>query len=304
MHPVFGKFTEQFVGSFLYGVSFTEHTLYLGLIPLILAFSAFKKRRQRDREGFYIRFFVFLAIAAWLFSQPPWWKIGAFKIYMPSFFMYKILPMYRAYCRFGVVLIFAVAVLAGFGLKFLLAKFKSAWVKSGIAALCSLLVLFEFWNYPPFKLINLQPAARVYNWLKDEPQDTVIAQYPLDNQVTNPAYLFSQTQHGKRMINATEQGTYANRIANNITKLSEPETAGVLKWLGVKYVLVHRREYLDSQMISQIKELESISLNPGLRLVRNFAGQDCPQSQAICASDIGSVDVYEVVAKDPLDPQL
>ena len=39
---------------------------------------------------------------------------------MPSFFMYKILPMFRAYCRFGIVVELAVAVLAGFGLKFFL----------------------------------------------------------------------------------------------------------------------------------------------------------------------------------------
>ncbi|MFA5357160.1 MAG: hypothetical protein WC301_07180, partial [Candidatus Omnitrophota bacterium] len=41
VHPFFGGFTEQFIGSSLYGVSLTEHTLYLGWMPLILAFVAF-----------------------------------------------------------------------------------------------------------------------------------------------------------------------------------------------------------------------------------------------------------------------
>src|SRR3989338_3141165 len=113
-HPVFGEFTEQFIGSNLYGLSLTEHTLYLGWVPLILAFTAFRSRRRRKgylvvsskknqsfNENFSIYFFLVLAVVSWLFSQPPWWNIFGFKLYMPSFSMYKIVPMFRAYCRFG-----------------------------------------------------------------------------------------------------------------------------------------------------------------------------------------------------------
>ncbi len=51
VHPIFGKFTEQFIGTQLYGVSFTEHTLYLGWIPLILAFVAIKRWRKMRKIG-------------------------------------------------------------------------------------------------------------------------------------------------------------------------------------------------------------------------------------------------------------
>ena len=47
VHPVLGKFTEQFIGSPLYGLSFTEHTLYLGWTPLILSFIVFRRWRKR-----------------------------------------------------------------------------------------------------------------------------------------------------------------------------------------------------------------------------------------------------------------
>ncbi|MDD2703349.1 MAG: hypothetical protein PHC33_05035, partial [Candidatus Omnitrophica bacterium] len=101
-HPVFGKFTEQFVGGGFYGESFTEHTLYLGWVPLLLAGIAYRRWRQlrktsvKDmpaqniisgdtRYTFYLGFFIFLGIVAWLFSQPPWWQWGPLKRYMPSF---------------------------------------------------------------------------------------------------------------------------------------------------------------------------------------------------------------------------
>ena len=101
--------------------------------PLILAFVAFRRwRRKRKRlpvtsyqslennEDFYIGFFVFLYLAGCGISQPPRWDIFGFKLYMPSFLCIKILPMFRAYCRFGIVVERAVAVLAGFWLKFFL----------------------------------------------------------------------------------------------------------------------------------------------------------------------------------------
>ncbi|MFC1804517.1 hypothetical protein ACFLZ3_01655 [Candidatus Omnitrophota bacterium] len=296
VHPVFGKFTEFFVGSFLYGDSFTEHSLYLGWTVLILAFVAFRKRKKSKKYHFYIGFFLWLAIASWLFSQPPWWKIGPIKIFMPSFFLYKVIPTFRAYCRFGIVLMLAVAVLAGFGLKFILGKFKTKRSRFAITALFCGLVLFEFWNYPPFKVIDVSKTPEVYRWLKQLPQDIVIAEYPLDADSPNEVYKFYQTEHEKKMINGTIPGTHANKISQTITKLSDPDTGGILKSIGVKYVVVHRNDYLESGLVDDKNELTKISLNPGLKLVKSFSAQQCQRKDIACTEETGQIDVYEVVA--------
>jgi len=317
MHPVFGKFTEQFIGSQLYGESLTEHTLYLGWIPLILAFVAFRRwRRKRKefyklgtvpcgdspyKEDFYIGFFIFLVIVAWFFSQPPWWKFGPIKILMPSFFMYKILPMYRAYCRFGIVVMLAVAVLAGFGLKFILERFKTQKSKIAITTLFCGLVLFEFWNWPPYKVIDVSVVPAVYYWLREQPGDFVIAEYPLDADTPNEMYKFYQIKHEKKIINGTIPGTYANKFAQTITKLSNPHTASVLKWMEVKYVLVHREDYLKTELIEEIEELNKIPKNPGLKFLKSFPAQECPQKDIMCVQKTGQIDVYEVVA-EPIKP--
>lgn len=310
-HPVFGKFTERFIRSPLYGISYTEHTLYLGWVPLILAFVAFRKWRKqrvknhnfRTNSDFYIGFFILLAIVAWLFSQPPWWKFGPVKIFMPSFFMYKLLPMYRAYCRFGIVVMLAVAVLAGFGLKFILEKFKSQKTRIFLTSLFSGLVLFEFWNWPPYKIIDVSKAPQVYYWLKEQPGNFVIAEYPLDADAPRDIYKFYQIFHNKKIINCTIPGTYANKIAQKIRKLSEPRTAGILKWMGVKYVLVHRDDYLNTELVEEVEELKKIAQNPGLKLVRSFPAQDCPQRNIMCTQKSGPIDVYEVIAS-PIKPEV
>lgn len=301
-HPIAGKFTEKIIGSPLYGASFTEHTLYLGWAPLVLAFVAFrrwkknKKSNLTAKEYFYIGFFLSLAFIAWLFSQQPWWQIGRFKLYMPSFFMYKIAPMFRANCRFGILVMMAVAVLAGFGLKFILDKVKTQKAKFALTVLFSGLVLFEFWNYPPFKVIDLSSVPQVYYWLKDEPGDFLIAEYPLDVDGANETYKFFQTRHEKKIINGSAPGTYANSLARDIKRLSDAGTAGILKWMGVKYILVHKEGYLNTDLIEDREELDMINKNPGLRLIKVFPPQECPQDNLSCLQKTGQVDVYELEA--------
>jgi hypothetical protein len=314
-HPVFGKFTTMFVGSHLWGGSFTMHQLYLGWVPLILAIYAIRKWREQRRlrgqsslgavpqQDFYIGFFIFLALIAWLFSQPPWWQMGNMRIYMPSFFMYKILPMYRAYCRFGIIAILAVSVLAGYGLKFVLDKFKNRWVKGIISVLCCGLVLFEFWNWPPYKVIDVSKAPDAYYWLYEQEGDFAIAEYPLDAEGPNEIYKFYQIFHQKPIINSTSPGTYANKVAQTITDLSEYKTASILKWMGVKYVVVHKEGYEATGLVDKMKELDRIPRNRGLRLIKQFPAQDCPEDSysAVCMQKAGPIDVYEVIAR-PKEP--
>lgn len=306
-HPIFGNFTEKFLGTSLYGESLTEHTLYLGWIPLWLSYIAFSKwikskktlpaiNKDENNRCFYTKLFVFWVAVAWLFSQPPWWNIFGMKVYLPSFFMYKIAPMFRAYCRFGVVVMLGVAVLAGLGLKIILERFKTQKTKIAVTAIFCGLVLFEFWNWPPFKVIDVSGVPAVYYWLKGQPADTVIAEYPLDTQGANELYKFYQTKHGKKIINGSLPGTYANKVAKVMTKISESSSAGMLKWMGVRYVLVHAQGYLKSELVEDREELNKIPKNPGLKFIKTFPPQGCPQKDIMCVQKSQAIDVYEVIA--------
>jgi hypothetical protein len=301
VHPLFGRFTERFVGSPLYGMSFTEHTLYLGLTPFFMAFIAFRQWRRRrkgpveNRASAYIGFFALLALMAWLFSQPPWWKIGGLKLYMPSVFMYRVFPMFRAYCRFGIVVMLAIAVLAGIGLALIRAKCRSSRIKAFIVVVACAAVLFEFWNYPPLKTINVSSVPAAYLWLKKQPGDFIIAEYPLDTESPNELYKFHQTVHEKMIINGTIPKTFAHRFAQSIAQLSNIRTTATLYRMGVKYVVIHREAYLKTGLIEQKEELGRIPSNPALRLVKSFPGQMCPDKDIRCILEPGVIDIYEVM---------
>ena len=71
-HPILGWIAKGLVGTDIYGMSFTEHALYLGWTPLVLAFVAVRRWRSNRKssrhrvttlpesnENFNIGFFVF-----------------------------------------------------------------------------------------------------------------------------------------------------------------------------------------------------------------------------------------------------
>jgi len=294
-HPVFGGFTSMFIGSSIYGKSLTEHNLYLGLVALVLAIFGirfYKRNKIKDRsvssDGFAIIFFLCLGVTAWLFSQPPWWTIFGFKLYMPSFIVYKALPMFRAYCRFGILLSFAVSILAAFGIKYILMKHESSTRKKAICLLLFALICFDFWNNPATHVLELRNYPEVYDWVKAQ-GDVVIAEYPLDCESPNDFYKFNQTIHEKKIINGTPPGTVANKVAFSITDLSKKKTAAVLRYLGARYVIVHEQDYEESELVDKINELKGIKTNSGLKLVKEYMGD--------------KIRVYEVVAS-PIEPEI
>jgi len=201
--------------------------------------------------------------------------------------MYKILPMFRAYCRFGVVVMFSLAMLVGFGMKFILERLKADKLKISTTILFVLLVLFEFMNYPPSKVIDLTQYPKVYDWVKVQPEEIVIAQYPLDLDGQNAKYNFYQTIHQKRMVNGTVPGSRANKILHKIENLGDEDSAGILSWLGADFVLLNVKWYKDNDDIEEGKKIEGISVNNGLRFVRKF----------------DDIEVYQVIAES-LDPNI
>jgi len=160
---------------------------------------------------------------------------------------------------------------------------------------CVSIIIFEFWNYPPLKVIDVSRVPAAYYWIKGQPGDFTIAEYPLDIEGPNELYKFFQTIHQKKIINGTTPGTYAHQVAQSATRLSEHTTTGLLRQMGVKFVLVHREKYLNSGLTSEEEELAMISRNADLRLIKSFPLQECPTKEIMCVAKSGPVDVYELI---------
>lgn len=292
-HPILGKITKPLNGTMFYGEG-GEQSLYLGYVPLILAFVAYKRWRRRKRESqgnrredFLISFFIFAFFTLMIFSFSPYWgKPGNIFIPFPSYFLYKIFPMFRNYARFGVLVMASLCVLAGFGLRDLLQQAASHKKKVAVFCLVTGLALFEFLNIPPYKITDINNVPDVYQWLKEQPGDFAVAEYPLDRGIRE--YQFYQRIHQKPLINGAVPGTPAYDFQKRVIRLSDSNTPPLLSDLGTRYVVVHLDTYPYSEGVEIFGEIPDFSQISGLELTKRF----------------DNVAVYRVTAQPPENERL
>ncbi len=218
-----------------------------------------------------------------LFSHSPYTEIGPFRILFPSYFMYRIAPMFRCYARFGIVVMLCVSALAGIGLASILEKIRSSKRRRIFLSVIFLLIFIEFAPALPAPMVNAVDPPPVYEWLAKQEGDFTIAEYPLED---DQEYFFWQRIHQKRLVNGAQPGTYADEVRKEIIDILKPETPGILKYLGTRYIIFHPDKYLKSEDVPVIGEVPDVSKQRGLKLIKTF-------------EDAG---VYEVVV-EPIKPK-
>lgn len=291
-HPVYGKFVEPIYqaiknlgNDFEYMSAFPpERMIYLGWTALVLATFGFVKGLGTRYRSVAILFGICLVLMLWT-SGPAYISFDNFKIPFPSFFLYRLFPMARAYVRLGIVVLLCVSVLAGLGVKFLLERIKNKRLLFSAYCLVPFLVLFEVLNFPPFHSTDFSKISEVYQWLKEQPGDFIIAEYPRDNDtsfncekiaepvIRNYSYgKFFQRIHGKRLF---ESDYLDNGIGEKLSDLTNPETSGILSSFGVKYVVVHTEEIFELE--NPLDSCHGLAIMPspsddvaGLKLVKEF----------------------------------
>jgi hypothetical protein len=105
-----------------------------------------------------------LGLAAFFCSLSPEWQIGDRALPRLSEAVYEILPMFRAYARFGLVVILTATVLAGIGFVSLLER-RSRTV-TGCAVLALAVAAIELAPFPPWRWHDVLPTA-AHRWLND-----------------------------------------------------------------------------------------------------------------------------------------
>ncbi|MHC1686997.1 MAG: hypothetical protein AB9879_04740 [Methanothrix sp.] len=285
-HPVFGKYTFNFIMSHLHGSNPVEQTLYLGYIPLMLAIFAIycSKNRiirddQAENENFAITFSLALIIASLLFMLPAYIRLG--NLIVPSslsYFLYKITPIFRVMTRFDVLIMLAVAILAGIGSKYL--------TKSKIAIIIILgLIMFEYMPVPvaePLKLANATRPGQifpyseenylgdttlfkipdVYYWLAKQDNISIIAEYPMveapgEYESIFYRYLFYQMIHKKTLVNGPSPDSRA--LQKMLYNLND-NTAVILSDLGATHILVHGPVKVESERLIPIRHFENVTV--------------------------------------------
>jgi len=245
-NPIYGHLAQHIQAVTKSGGHYFDETVFLGFIPIALAVYGFYrwKRDPTKKNNFVFWIFILSLFVAIYSSLPPTISLGFIKIPTTSYFLYKILPVFRYYSRFGVLAILSISVLAAIGFSYLQEGIKGNRYKNLFGYLIVGMIFVEFMVIPPFRTKDMTQVPEAYHWLAKQPGDFIIAEYPmrpfLEFSLDEALYKFYQRVHHKRLLNGPLYNTVQEWIIYSLRDLGRPTISAEMSTLGVKYVLLHK----------------------------------------------------------------
>ncbi|HEY66072.1 MAG TPA: hypothetical protein G4O02_16030 [Caldilineae bacterium] len=243
-HPLWGDIAARVGRLFTSPVS--EHTVFAGYVPLLLALWGVRTR------GRTARFWALAALSFALLAMGPALHIAGrrWPIPLPYAILQRVIPFIqitRSVSRLDVMVMLSLGVLAAYGLQALMsAGQRPQWIALGALAL----TLFEFLPVP--YPVSPPDTPAWYETLARESGDFAVLNLPMNWD--RPGYLLYQTVHGKRLtvayISRDDPRTLTERVPvlqqlrhlgpDVIAQDLERVGRSVLSYLDVRYVILDR----------------------------------------------------------------
>ena len=278
-----------------------EVTMYPGIVTFILAAYAlvktFRRRKRRKGKGdsgmdtaeqasiacseahadpgqryvmdTVVYFAGITAVAAFILSMPPLVKLGGVELPTPSIIIRSFAPMFRFYCRWGLVVTFALTLLAGIGFT-ILAKSRKWNLRWTVVACALLLVLFcvDVTIIPPRRSRDISKPPKVISELSRFPQDQPVAIYPLYPGIYSIPlwYRYYLQFHLHPMLSGITTGTEADLYLMVMNDIYAPYTPRMLSGIGIEKVVILNSFY---KMAFPSREFfDPGKMPPGYRMVK------------------------------------
>lgn len=241
-HTFFGGLTEEWLNARLHGSNYAEATLYLGLSVLLLAvagvFAAFRGKIKVPRTRTSVVVLIAVGLVAFVSSAPPTVTLPliGLDVHTPSYFIYKIVPAWRVYSRFVIVVMLAATLLAAYGIAWLSNR-RSRFASVAVLVAIGALVMADLWQEDGSTSVTTVGYDPIYETLKEQPYG-IVAEYPMEPYgYGDYSAEFYQDRHGMPILNGFGENTPEEWRAMTLARLDDPAVASRLAALGVKYVV-------------------------------------------------------------------
>jgi hypothetical protein len=209
------------------GDGLLEQQVYLGWSIIALGAVAvvgwaWHLGHRRSTAGIRVPVLVVVALTALLCSLSPERAIGSQIVAAPSALLYSILPMFRAYARFGVVVQLMAVLLAGIGVDFLRRAARPRATFACVALVALLAV--EYTVAPSAVWRDVLPTA-AHRWVTRQPGEV----RAFDCTPLNRNNQSTQWLTGHRVV-----------MSSRAHECTEPNFAGKLAAGGYTHLLVRR----------------------------------------------------------------
>ena len=217
--------------------------------------------------------YVALAVVGALLSFGPVLELGEVTLHPLYAQLYRWVPGFdglRVPARFGLLVVTAVAVLAGFGAAAVLRRVAHPFPRGLIFLALAGLALVEAWAIPiPFLTAPREPSA-ADRWLADAPQPGAVAVLPLHAGASwhrESLRLFGATAHWRPLVNGYAGAVpreYWETVAT-LNTFPSPAAVDRLRQLYVRFVVIELRQYREED---RARLLAAVALPPlGVRPV-------------------------------------
>jgi hypothetical protein len=186
--------------------------------------------------------------------------------------LYRAFPLLqgiRGTNRLGYLVIIAVAILAGYGVAFLRARWSGARWLLAVSILTVALVNLETWR-APIQYRRYEGISPIYDRLAAERRAVVVEfpLYPSRIYFANAPYMLNSTRHWKPLVNG-----YSAFIPRNyfyfldvLAKFPEAEAVRALRKAGVTHVVVHEDTFPTS--VHEVDGLQLVESRDRISLFR------------------------------------
>lgn len=281
-HPVFKELFGPIYKNFTGG--WAEYTVFAGYTVLFLALFAILKIKTKE-----IKFWVLSTVIFFILSLGPVLHINGvlnipvekgYSVLIPLPYLLlmriPIVSITRVPSRWDVLVMLSLAVLAGYGLNYILKRFKGKFSnkisqKNALVIVFSSLILFEFLAVP-FPMSSMK-VPEFYYQLKNESEDYAIIEIP-DINISH--YMYYQTVHGKKLVNgqvaraSTDVSTFieSNPFVRLLFRFHVPENRRLLNetietllnqniiengksnlnYYNIRYIILHEEDLTNEQL--------------------------------------------------------
>ena len=214
-----------------------------------------EERLHRVIRGF---FFV-LMISGFVLSLGPRLEIGETTIFLPYEVLYRNVPGFqglRVPARVTVLFLLGLAVLAGWGMTWLLEKtsrWRSGW-QHGLGAALVLALVFEYQTYSLARFLPPAPTIPpVYQWLATQPGEFGVLELPIhegEDITRESIYMYNSTAHWKHLANGFS-GWWPNDYWVLVGRMRYFPTVGILRFIQrdvpVRLIIIHYDKFPERQ---------------------------------------------------------
>jgi hypothetical protein len=287
-------------GTWLHGDEFPERQLFPGLVALIAAAAAIWPGRGRRRAALLYGCLAAAALVLSLGPEPAAWSYRLLPS-GPYLWLARLVPGMdgmRVPARLGVVVLMALSVLAALGFARVLARLGPR-ARAATIVLAGLAVFAEGWA-APLRMAPVDARGRpddrsAYRWLAQQPQGGAI-ELPILEWSIEPTltYQYATLFHAHPIVNG--YSGYGSPLQEFLGGAASPlndldhigDALDLLRDVGVRYVLVHPRDYEDAAIGAATAA--AIGAQPGIA------------AEAFRADDVVAFRLSEPAAMPPSAP--